>query len=146
MMNAKVKPFFILLVTLLIGIAIGFEISEISIKMRFDEIRAFKEPKGFVNIFEEIIKPDNNQKPVINSILLKYHNKMENITKKGMSEVSNMMDSMKVELKTVLNQEQIQRLEEETSRMKRQPPPPHDGRMYPPKGERPGPPPPEFVP
>jgi hypothetical protein len=134
-MNAKLKPFLILFITLVIGIAIGFEISEILIKVRFDELKAFKEPKGFVKIFEEIIKPDSSQKSTTDSILLKYHVKLENVTKKGMAEVSNMMDSMKVELKTVLNKDQIKRLEEEMSRMKRQPPPPRDGRMPPPQGD-----------
>jgi hypothetical protein len=151
-MRAKLKPFLIILFTLIIGIAIGFEVSEIMIKIRFDEMRAFKEPKGFVKIFEEIIEPDNNQKPKTDSILLKYHVKMENVTKRGMSEVSEMFDSMKVELKSVLNPEQIKRLDEEMLRMKRQPPPPRDGSMHPPKdgrmmpppkGNRPPPPPPD---
>jgi hypothetical protein len=147
-MKTKLKPFLILLVTLLIGIAIGFEISEIMIKMRFDEMKAFREPKSFVNIFEDIIRPDKNQKTVIDSILLKYHVKMESVTKKGMSEVSGIMDSMKVELKPVLNQEQIKRLEAEFSRMKHFPPPrdrgmpPKDGAMQAPNGERQMPPPP----
>jgi hypothetical protein len=154
-MKTKLKPFLILLFTLVIGIAIGFEISEILIKIRFEEMKVFKEPKSFVKIFEDILLPEPGQKPVIDSILVKYHIKMEAITKKGMAEVSVTMDSMKNELKTVVNEDQFKRLEEEMSRMKHMPPPrerampPNGNRMPPPRDrhhmdpheERPMPPP-----
>jgi hypothetical protein len=126
-MKANVKSFLILIVTLLIGCAIGFEISEISIKKQFEEMDAFRKPQGFVRIFEGIIKPDKNQKAEVDSVLLKYHEKMENVRHTGMNEVSKMMDSMNVELKSRLNKDQIARLDSEMQRMKKNPIPPPPG-------------------
>ena len=49
MIKNKTKSFLIILITLIIGIAIGFEISEIlEIKKRFDEFREIRAPRGFV--------------------------------------------------------------------------------------------------
>jgi hypothetical protein len=123
MISAKAKSLLVLLITLVIGVAIGFEISEIMLKNRFEEMKSFREPKGFVNIFEDIIKPDNNQKPIVDSILVKYHKKMEAVTRSGMAQVSVMMDSMQVELKTAINEEQFHRLNNEMTRMKNRPTP-----------------------
>jgi hypothetical protein len=131
-MKSKIKSFLILIITLLIGIAIGFEISEIDIKKHFEAMDSFKKPEGFIKIFEGIIKPDPNQKEVVDSILFKYYEKMERIRHSGMEEITNMMDSMNVELKKNLNNEQISRLSEEMQRMKKNPPQP-----LPPTGKKP---------
>ncbi|MDR3626538.1 MAG: hypothetical protein P4L45_06880 [Ignavibacteriaceae bacterium] len=124
MTNGNIKSLLILVITLVIGIAIGFEISEISIKKHFEKMDSFRKPEGFIKIFDGIIKPDNIQKAGIDSILFAYHEKIEKITHSGMDSVSKMMDSMNVELKTKLNKEQAARLDEEMQRMKKNPPPP----------------------
>jgi hypothetical protein len=140
MNNVNLKSALIIITTLVTGIAIGFELSEISIKNRFEKIDSFKEPQGFVRTFEEIIMPDNDQKVKVGSILLKYHNKIDKVTKSGMNEISLKMDSMAVELKQILNEEQQARLNEEMQRMKRMPPPHKMDRNFPPGGERMPPP------
>jgi hypothetical protein len=141
-MNAKIKSSLLIIIVLLIGIAIGFEISEISIGHRFDRLDSFRESKGFIKMFESIIKPDSAQKPVIDSILTKYHYQMDKIAKNGMQEVSLQMDSMRADLSKILDKDKSLRLVKEITRMKRQPPPlPPDGRgPIPPAGERPHPP------
>jgi len=141
-MNTKVKSSLILCAVLLIGVAIGFELSEISVRHRFARIEDFREPHGFVRMFEPIIKPDNNQKPIVDSILVNYHNRLDNISKTSMQNVSEQMDSMVVELNKVLNVDQKTHLIKELERIKRfppPPPPPHDGR---PQGPDAGYPPP----
>lgn len=137
-MNSIIKSTLIIFIVLVIGIAIGFEISEILIRHRFDRMDSFRESRGFIHMFEGIIKPTSNQKPVVDSILTKYHEQMENIAKNGMHEVSKQMDSMKGDLSKVLDKDQNIRLEDELLRMKRQPPPlPHHERgPMPPPGER----------
>jgi hypothetical protein len=130
-MKPSIKAFLILTITLVIGIAIGFEISEISIKKRFEEMDSFRKPEGFIRIFDGIIKPDNDQKPLVDSILYKYHEKIEIVRHSGMDEVSKMMDSMKAELGTKLTKAQSNCLDEEMQRMKKNPPPP------PPQGKKP---------
>jgi hypothetical protein len=130
-MKTSIKAFLILTITLVIGIAIGFEISEISIKKHFEEMESFRKPEGFIRIFDGIIKPDNAQKPVVDSILYKYHEKIEIVRHSGMDDVSKMMDSMRTELGTKLTKDQANHLEEEMQRMKKNAPPP------PPQGKKP---------
>jgi len=126
-MNIKLKFSLIIIITLIIGAAIGFEISEITIKNRFDEMNNFKEPKGFVKIFEDVIQPEIGQQAAIESILFKYHNKIDSVSKLNMNFVSSIIDSMKAELNKNLKPEQIERLDREMTRMKNTPPPPGEG-------------------
>lgn len=156
MNNVNVKSALIIITTLIIGIAIGFELSEISIKKKLEKMDQFRGPLGFVQVFEDIINPDSSQKDKVGTILLRYHDKIDKVTKSGMIEVSAKLDSMAVELKQVLNSEQIARLNDEMQRMKRMPMPPKingrppmDGERMPPprqgdEGRRPMPPPNEM--
>lgn len=123
-MNIKLKFSLIFLLTLILGIAIGFEISEITVKMHQERINSFREANGFVGRFESIIQPDAAQKPVISSILLKYHQIIDSTSKAGMTQVSNLIDSMIVKLKKNLKDDQLERLDNEIARMKNGPPPP----------------------
>lgn len=150
-MKAKTKSFIIILVTLVIGIAIGFEISEILIKKRFDEFKKVGAPRGFVDMFENIIKPDNIQKPAIDSILLRFHKGVEKIRTASMAQMDKRIDSLITELKPHLTKEQIERFNNEMMRIKRggpQPLPMKNGlppefmrKGHPPDRMRDGPPP-----
>lgn len=122
-MNIKLKFSLILLATLILGIAIGFEVSEISVKVRQEKINSFREANGFVGRFESIIMPDAEQKPVISSILLKYHKIIDSTSKVANTQVSNLIDSMIVQLKKNLKKDQIERFDNEIKRMKNGPPP-----------------------
>jgi hypothetical protein len=121
-MKQSLKFSLILFVTLLIGIAIGFEISEILIKKRFAEPEQFRRPESFINMFNRIIMPDSIQKPLVDSILLKHHLKMESLFKNNMIEITAQMDSMKISLSHVLSKEQFKRFEEDMARMRKEPP------------------------
>jgi hypothetical protein len=123
-MNIKLKFTLIILAILLLGIAIGFEISEISVNVRQKELHSFREANGFLDRFENIIQPDAEQKPVISSILLKYHKLIDSTSKASITQVSNLIDSMVIKLKQNLKEDQIERIEKEISRMKNGPPPP----------------------
>ena len=136
MNNVNFKSALIIITTLLIGVAIGFELSEISVKKRFEKLDSFRGPQGFIQIFQDIIKPNDDQRNKVSSILLKYHDKIDKITQAGMNDVSLKLDSMAVELKQILNEEQKARLDEEMQRMKRMPVPPKMDRRPPPDGER----------
>jgi hypothetical protein len=123
-MKANIKASLIILVILLLGIAIGFEISEISIRKKFDKLDSFREPQGFKKVFSDVIKPDEKQKPFVDSVLLAYHNKLEAKRVSSMQEVSQIMDSMKTELGKVLDEKQKAALNDDLNRMKKEPPPP----------------------
>jgi hypothetical protein len=139
-MNAKIKAALLFIIVLIIGMAIGFEISEISIRNKFHQMEQFRKPRGFVEMFDEIIRPSDIQKATVDSILIKYHQRIDQVTQSNMVVISNQIDSMKVELRKILQKDQIDRLDEEMSRMKHQPPlPPNDGRPPMPDGHRPPP-------
>jgi hypothetical protein len=124
-MKPSVKFSMILIVTLIIGIAIGFEISEISIRARFERPGNFRRPEGFLKIWSDVIKPEKNQQPIVDSILLTYHKRIDQFVKNSFEEVTKQIDSMKIALSKILSKEQMQRLEEEINRM---------GKMHPPGG------------
>ena len=123
MIKPKTKSFLIILVTLIIGAAIGFEISEILFQKRFDEVKAARKPKSFVNLFEKIIQPGEKQKEAIEPILLKYQKKVDEIISGGRTQVDVQIDSMAAELKPFLTNEQMDNFITETQRMKKGPPP-----------------------
>lgn len=119
MMKPKTKSILIILVTLVIGIAIGFEISEIFAEKRFENFRRIREPKGFVRIFDEIIKPDKTQKPVIDSIVLKHHAQVDTLISLGRQQLQRQMDSLRIALKPHLTDEQMKNFDNHVERMKR---------------------------
>lgn len=155
MIKTNTKTFIIILVTLIIGIAIGFEVSEILIKKRFDEFKNIRQPRGIVDIFGNIIKPDEKQKPVIDSLVFNFHKKADKIMNNSRKEIDKLLDTLRIELKPYLDKDQIKRFEDEMNRMKKfvpndstrkGPPPPGFGPGNDPQGRGAGPggPPPEF--
>ncbi len=155
MIKTNTKTFIIILVTLIIGIAIGFEVSEILIKKRFDEFKNIRQPRGMVDIFGNIIKPDEKQKPIIDSLIFNFHKKADKIMNNSRKEIDKLLDTLGTELKPYLNKDQIKRFEDEMNRMKKfvpndstrkgPPPPGFDPGNNPQKGRpRPEGPPPEF--
>ena len=136
MIKTRTKSIIIILVTLVIGIAIGFEISEIFAEKRFENFRRIREPKGFVSIFDEIIKPDKDQKPVIDSIVLQHHAQVDTLISLGRQQIQRQIDSLRAALKPHLTDEQMKRFDTHVERMKKgpvifrrrvPPPPPGEG-------------------
>lgn len=131
-MKTSVKSTIIIIVTLLIGMAIGFEFNEIVFRGHFKKIRDFRRPAGFMNFFEDVIKPDEKQKKEIEPIIMKYHQRTESVVQNSFKQVDLIMDSLKAELKPKISAEQYKRLEERFERMKKRgagpdrkgPPPP----------------------
>lgn len=123
-MNAKVKSSLILAGVLITGAAIGFEISEISIKREFEKMESFRKPKGFVSIFNDIIKPSDAQKKITDSILVSYHDRIDSVSNLNMQTVGALIDSMNIDLSRVISPEQKKALDEEMLRMKKHPHPP----------------------
>ena len=125
-MKPKIKSLIILFVTLLIGIAIGFELNGILNRFRFESEQKARNPQGFINFFEDLIKPNANQRKEIEAIILKYHSRLDNIRQDNMQKVSVIIDSMNVELKSKLDKEQAARLDAKLQEMRKFPPP-HNG-------------------
>lgn len=117
-MKPTLRATIVLLVILLLGIGIGFEIGEILFRKHFEEMEAFRGPQGFVNKFDDLIKPDADQKAKVDSILMQHHQKLDQISQNIRTELDKQMDSMKAELKPLLRDDQYQRLINEFNRMK----------------------------
>ncbi len=144
-MKPTLQTTLILIVILVLGIGIGFESSEILMRRRFEKMESFRGQDGFLQKFDEVIQPDATQKPVVDSIIRKYHAQIERHAKTMFTYFNSMIDSMQTELKDKLTTDQVNRLNEEILRMKN-PPPMHDHPQPPMKGQPPmmkeGPPPP----
>lgn len=149
-MKPTVKTTVVLLVILVLGIGIGFEIGEILFRKNFEEMDSFRSPGGFVGKFDAVIKPDAVQKARVDSILLSYHLRLEKIGAGIRRQLDEQVDSLQIELKPILTPEQNDRLGAEFKKMKEGkphgpmprggvPPPPPDG-MPPGGGPHDGPP------
>jgi hypothetical protein len=117
-MKPTVKTTIVLIVILLLGIGIGFEIGEILFRKHFDEMDSFRSPGGFVGKFDAVIQPDAAQKAKVDSILLSYHLRLEKIGEGIRKQLDEQVDSLQSELKPILTPEQNDRLVAEFKKMK----------------------------
>ncbi|MGE5352781.1 MAG: hypothetical protein ACM3P0_11905 [Acidobacteriota bacterium] len=124
MIRPAAKSWIIIICTLVIGMAIGFEISEITIRHRFEELRDVRVTEGFVRILGKTLKLNEQQKPGIDSILVKYHKRIDAVSKSNMTVMAGIVDSMKNEMKAKLTPEQIMRLDRVAMRLMSRPGPP----------------------
>jgi hypothetical protein len=138
-MKPSIKAVIVLFVILLLGIGIGFEIGEILFRKHFEEMEAFRGPQGFVNKFDDIIKPDAAQKPVVDSILLAFHNRIDKFGEAMRAQLDRQVDSLQIEMKPILTAEQFKRLTDEFKKIKN--PPKHGDMPHGPEGIPPGAPP-----
>jgi len=117
-MRSKIKTISLFLLTLIIGIGIGFEISEIIANKQHESMQEYFQPKGFVKFYEGIIEPDGNQKQLIEPILLKYHEKITTLAIGGFKEIEVLKDSLRIELKAHLTKEQLKRFDDKMNEFK----------------------------
>ena len=123
MIGNKTKSFFVIFIILIIGIALGFELSEMLMKNRLEKFRNSRDPKGFVESFDNVIKPDAKQKPIVDSIIIKHHKIMDKLLEDSRAQMDKMADSLAAELKPVLTKEQMDRLTADIAKMRKNPPP-----------------------
>jgi len=116
-MKTPVKTIALFLVTLLIGMGIGFELSELILKRHFAQMQEWRRPEGFVKFYEDIIHPDENQKKIIEPILLKYHKRLDSLTTIGFQYYISTKDSIKAELFLHITSQQKQALEDKFREM-----------------------------
>ncbi|NWF90826.1 MAG: hypothetical protein HXY50_15380 [Ignavibacteriaceae bacterium] len=111
-MKTYIKTILLFLLTLAIGIGIGFQISEIIVKKQQEQWKEYFQPEGFVKFYEEIIKPDEKQKRLLKPLLLKYHEKISSLVTGGFKQMDSLKDSLRIELKPYLTKEQLHRFDE----------------------------------
>lgn len=117
-LKTYLKTILFFLLTLFVGIGIGFEISEIIVKKQQDQWKEYFQPNGFVKFYEEIIKPNEKQKQLIKPLLLKYHSKINSVFMNGFKSVDMVKDSLRLELKNYLTKEQMQKYDDKMNEFK----------------------------
>lgn len=118
-MNLKVKSSLIIIVTFILGLVVGsiFTRSFFGPPEMMERIAKIREPEGFIERFENIIKPNDSQKEKIRYILQNHFERMHNQSQKFRSRFEELNDSLRTELDPILNEEQKERLDKMKERM-----------------------------
>jgi len=153
-----VKAAIMLLITLLLGIALG-GVGALS-RQRNERVQQLRRPPGFVAHMEEVIQPrDSTQRAKVDSVLALTAARNDSILQGANTQLRNALDSMRAQLDPLLSVDQRSRLEKTAQlapplrpagegRGDRPPPegrgPPPDGRGLPGGGPPRGGPPPRL--
>ncbi|MBD3387103.1 hypothetical protein GF407_19520 [candidate division KSB1 bacterium] len=130
-MKIETKTSFILLVTLLIGIAIGFLFNRVLDRKKVDQFRDLHESRGFFHLFERILDPTPAQQDTMQQILDGYFARFRDLRRHQTMELRALVDSLEADLMPVLTEEQKKRLLEKRQLFKDRP------RRFPPPGRPP---------
>jgi hypothetical protein len=140
-MNSKIKITSILILTLIIGMVLGAAIHGSYMKNRFKRsVSRMRTPDGFVKRYEKIIEPNDSQKEVVEKILLKTYDKLQQLFRPPTTQFENIMDSLRWELKPILTVEQNEKLTHYFEEARKRSREHHRGRKPPESEEVPEPP------
>ena len=118
-MNLKIKSSLIIVFTFILGMIVGiiFIRSFFPPPKMIDRIAEGRTPRGFMDRFERVINPTESQREEIEKILKEHFERMHNQSVKFRDRFKQLNDSLLIELKPILNDEQKQRLEKFEKRM-----------------------------
>ncbi|MBN2426495.1 MAG: hypothetical protein JXR46_09600 [Calditrichaceae bacterium] len=131
-MKVKTRTIIVLSMTLILGIMIGWIGGNIFRKDFYEErMRHFRNPERFVDNFERIIQPTDEQRDKLRQIFQAHHEKTLKMGEKFRQSMKSNFDSIKTEVDSLLTTEQKEKLEkflERQDRIERRfpPPPPPD--------------------
>ena len=111
-MKTKTKSSLIIISTLLIGIVLGFLLKSWITENRFDKFKSRRGPEGLVKMLNEVIQPDEHQKAEIEPVLRKFQIRFQEVMTMSRKEMAVTIDSLRSELKPLLNEEQLERFNE----------------------------------
>jgi hypothetical protein len=109
-MSVKVKTVLIIIITLIIGIALGAMLNRALLRHKIHRAFSMHKPDRFAYFMEEMIQPEPEQKEQLRAILEKHSDRMEEMRKNFFSEMQAERESFLKELETILTPEQIKRL------------------------------------
>jgi septal ring factor EnvC (AmiA/AmiB activator) len=141
-MKTKYKTIGLLFGTLVVGILVGMLLHATFLRSQFRKhIHKIRTEDGFIQRFEDLIQPTEEQRVQLETVLKKHFEEMD----KQRDVFRALMDSLKADIDSVLTEEQRQRLQKnmflERSKSPRRPPfPQHDFMEPPPGGPPPEPP------
>ncbi len=111
-MTTRSKTTFIILGTLIIGIVVGSLGSGMLRERRVEKFDRMRPQQRFVEVMENIIKPDKAQREEIEKVLEKRFEHIAQIRERHELEMMSAFDSLRVELNALLTAEQLKRLED----------------------------------
>ena len=126
-MSIRLKTTLIIVGTLIIGIIIGSLGSGALLRRRVRNFGERPVKDLFVEGFERMVRPEENQRDTIRIILEGYAPKFKAIHESHVASLDSLLDSLDVDLEEVLTPEQVERMKERRRRLHRAfggPPPP----------------------
>ncbi|MDZ7723334.1 MAG: hypothetical protein U5R06_11155 [candidate division KSB1 bacterium] len=118
-MKKQSKSTLILIVTLLIGMAIGVLGYRVYMLQRIREFKDHRADLMFEKLFARVVQPTPEQADTLRVIWQKYREQLESNHKQVLKETKTILDSMFKEMRPLLTEEQIKRLKERRHRDKR---------------------------
>jgi hypothetical protein len=115
-LNTKTKTSFVLIGTLLIGVAIGALGSALWRADRARKFELMRPENRFLNFIKGVIRPAPEQNQQFDEILGNYSKRISNIHDQHQEEILAVYDSLRSELNALLTDEQRARLEESLAR------------------------------
>jgi hypothetical protein len=109
-MNVKIKTALIIIITLVIGIALGAMLNRALLRHRIHKAFAVHKPDRLVYFMEEMIQPQPEQREQLRAILEKHSARMEEMRHQFFTKTQAERESFLKELETVLTPEQMKRL------------------------------------
>ena len=123
-MDIKTKSILLILLTFTLGIISGFFLHSFLLERQFRQMdRGNRMPFSLSQRLDEILELNQEQKQKINSIIKKYDDKIHDTVERSRTVGMTIMDSMFVEIKPFLSDEQKSLLETEMNHFNNPPPP-----------------------
>ncbi len=105
-MKAKSKSFWVLLLTFVLGIIVGYISREIVLENQISKFRRLSKPGGLTKMITDEAKLEEEQIRELSPIIGKYDVKMREFRKEGHCKFKTLMDSLRVEIAPYLSEEQ----------------------------------------
>jgi len=116
MIQIDIKAAVMLLVTLLLGVALGAVGAGALSHQRIEQVKQLRRPPGFVAHFEQVIEPrDSAQRARIDSLLTFTAARNDTILLEANTQLRRALDSMRAHLNPLLSAEQRARLDKAAS-------------------------------
>ncbi len=125
-MKSHIKPFIVILMTLVIGFGLGIFTSGYFFKQRVDRFTRVAREEGFIKHHVEMLEATETQQSEIRPILEKHYRVLEEYR----NGIRMQFDSMRMELRPYLTEEQLEKMKQRRRKMRRPgkrrkgPPPP----------------------
>ncbi|MBU0559897.1 MAG: hypothetical protein KJ799_18165 [Bacteroidetes bacterium] len=107
----KTKATVIIIITLLVGFALGFFTHVLLMENRLNDISGLRKRGGITRHFLNRLEVSDEKKDTIRTIIRQYEEKFKSHSESSRAEMKYLMDSLKSELQPFLTEEQLRILD-----------------------------------